>query len=436
MKFLQSNFVQRYLEKYKLLKLKKTLNHVYENTRFYHDLFKKHNITPKDIKSYEDFSKIPFTTSKDIKSPEQFFAVPKREFTKVFSSSGTTGKPKRIYFTRSDLNHQISGIKTGLQLLYNITFEDVCRITYDHGYGIDDWGVRYCMGHAVDQIGAMSLFTQARLPITKEKKMLSLYDVSVLMGTPSYLNSLTYELEKTTKVADFQIKTILVGTEPLPSAVRSYLEETWKTKVYQGYGMTEMGTSVAGECSIQNGMHVTESDFYPEIIHPKTGELLPPGEEGELVFTTLSRVGMPILRYKTHDLGYIMKDPCPCGLPFSRIKITGRTDKMLTIGSGDNLYPSSFENVLFPLPFVINYQIILTRKDNKDHIEVIVESDATQEKYKKQVVEAMLSLPEICDGITKSKTIHPVKVTFVKPHTLHKNRVKAERLIDKRHLFS
>jgi phenylacetate-CoA ligase len=206
--------------------------------------------------------------------------------------------------------------------------------------------------------------------------------------------------------------------------------------VFQGYGMTEMGTSVAGECSAQNGMHVTESDFYPEVIDPKTGELLSKGEEGELVFTTLSRQGMPILRYRTHDMGFIMDEPCPCGLPFSKIKITGRTDKMLTIGSGDNVYPSAFEDALFGLSFVIDYQIILTRENNKDHIEVIVEAEKQQSSYAKEIENAVLTLPEINDGISQSKTILPIKVTLVKPHSLNKKRVKVQRLVDKRNLFS
>lgn len=434
--FLSSSFVQHYLTKYKLLKLRNTVKYAYENTRFYHELFKKNNLKPSDIKSFQDLSKIPFTSSTEIKNAEDFFAVPKTSFSKVFSSSGTTGKPKRIYFTPNDLNHQISGIKTGLQLLYHLTPNDVCRITYDHGYGIDDWGVRYCMGHAVDSIGAMSLFTQLRLKATEEKKMLNMYQATVLMGTPSYLNSLTHDLVTDTDLSSFHIKSILVGTEPLPSAVRSFLGDKWGANVYQGYGMTEMGTSVAGECSAQNGMHVTESDFYPEVINPKTGELLPNGEEGELVFTTLSREGMPILRYRTHDLGFIMDEPCSCGLPFSKIKITGRTDKMLTIGSGDNLYPSAFEDALFALPFVINYQIILTRVTNKDHIEVIVETEEQVSSYTREIEDAVLTLPEISDGINQSKTILPIKVTLVKPHSLNDKRVKAQRLIDKRKLFS
>ncbi len=434
--FLTSSLVQRYLQKYTLLKLKNTVKYVYDHTRFYHDLFDKNNLKPSDIKSFADLSKLPLTSSKDVIQAEDFFAIPVQEFSKVFSSSGTTGKPKRIYFTTSDLLHQISSIRIGLQLFYNIKNTDVCRITYDHGYGIDDWGVRYCMGKAVDQIGAMSLFTQARLPSAEEKDMLSLYNVSVLMGTPSYLYSLTHDLQKEGSLLDYNIKTILVGTEPLPSAIRSFLETSWNARVYQGYGMTEMGTSVAGECSVQDGMHVTESDFYTEVVDPKTEEPLPPGEVGELVFTTMSRRGMPLVRYRTRDLGLIMEEKCPCGLPFKRIKIKGRTDKMMTIGSGDNLYPSAFENVLFDLSFIINYQIVLTRKENKDHLEIFVETLEEKSTYKKKILDQILSLPEISDGIHQSKTILPITVTFVKPHSLNKKRVKAQRFIDKRDLYS
>ena len=284
--FLNTKLVQHYLVKYRRLRLKQALSFTYEHSRFYHDVMKKHHVYPSDIKTFADVPKIPLTSSKDLYESEPFFAVPPEQFIKVFSSSGTTGPPKRVYFTQKDLQRQISSITIGLRMMYRLTDKDIARITYDHGYGIDDWGVRYCMGRATEAVGAMTVFTGARLPAQQELQALQTYKATVLMGTPSYLNSLTHEIQKEIDPKTLSIKTMLVGTEPLPKSMRENLESTWNTKVFQGYGLTEMGTSVAGECQQQDGMHVTESDFLVEVIDPKTEGLLEPGEEGELVFTT------------------------------------------------------------------------------------------------------------------------------------------------------
>ena len=434
-KFLSSSIVRRYLKKYQLLKLKKTIHFSYENSPFYHKLFDKHSIKPGDIKSFKDLKKIPLTSSKDLRKPEDFFAVKKKNFVKIFSSSGTTGPPKRIFFTKEDLDSQIYGIRTGLKLLYGILETDNIRVTYDHGYGSDDWGVRYCMGNAIEKTGALSVFTGARLPADKELELLKTYDISVIMGTPSYMNSLTYDLKKLYDIKKLNIREIMVGTEPLTKEIRKSLEESWNASVYQGYGLTEMGTSVAGECSEQNGMHVSEGDFLVEVIDPESEEILEPGNVGELVFTTLARKGMPILRYRTHDLGMVLPDECSCGLPFKRIVIKGRTDKMITIGSGDNIYPTVFDNVLLGIPSVIDYQVILERKQNKDYLKVVVESENKSAGLKKQIKEELMNISELRDGIKESKTIHLPEIKIVKRHTIDRSSVKAKKIIDKRKLY-
>lgn len=433
--FISSNLVKRYFHKYQLLKLRRSVKYSYENSPFYHKLFKKSNISPSDIKSFADMKRIPFTDYNDLDNTKDFFAVPEANFVKVFSSSGTTSEPKMIYFTQKDLNMQISGTATGLPILYDITPEDRVRITYDHGYGTDDWGVRYCLERAFGIIGAMSILTGTRLSAEKELELFNNYKVTVLMGTPSYLHNLSCDLEHLVDLKKFKLKNILTGTEPLPSPIRGNLQKMWDTKVYQGYGLTEMGTSIAGECKMQNGMHITESDFYGEIVDPKTGEILEDGEIGELVFSTLSREGMPLLRYRTHDLGLIIPDKCRCGLPFKRIKIKSRTDKMVTIGSGDNIYPTAFDNVIHNITGLIDYQIELTRKNNKDHLTVYIESKSSDEKLKQKVNDALMSLPEIRNGIYESKTIEQPEIKIVKPHTIDRNGVKAKKIIDKRNLY-
>ncbi len=253
--FISGRLVRRYLGKYRLMKLKDSVKYSYNNSPFYHELFKKYALKPNDIKSFEDISKIPFTYSDDLKNPERFFAVPESNFVKIFSSSGTTGKPKRIYFTKNDLEKQISGVATGMPLLYQIEKSDRIRLTYDHGYGIDDWGVRYCLENAINRLGAMTVITGDRLSADQELNLLDTYKISIIMGTPSYVHSLTCDMEKLIDLSELKIKSILLGTEPLPKIIREKLEKIWNTHVYQGYGLTEMGTSVAGECVEKDGMH-------------------------------------------------------------------------------------------------------------------------------------------------------------------------------------
>ena len=433
--FISKKIIKHYIEKYKLLKLKNIVTYCYNNSSFYHKSFKNKNIKPSDIKSFIDINTIPFTDSEDIKNPESFFCVPASQFVKIFSSTGTTGKSKMVFFTKDDLKKQISTIRIGLGLLYNISKEDVVRVTYDHGYSIYDWGVRFCMERALEKVGSMSILTGSRLSTEDEIQLFKTYNVSILMGTTSYIHSLSCDMENQTDLTKFNIKKILVGTEPLPKILRKKLENIWNTDVLQGYGLAEMGTSVAGECKEKNGMHISESDFFCEVIDAKTGEVLEDGEEGEIVITTLSREGMPLLRYRTRDLGVILPEKCACGLPFKRIKIKGRTDDMIIIGSGDKIYPDSIDDAILSVPSVINYQIIFKRKDNKDYIQILIESNQKTDIVKKQIEKAILSIPEIYNGIFDSKTIYQPEIKILKPHTFDKNSIKAKKIIDNRNLY-
>lgn len=434
-KFISKKIIKRYIEKYKLLKLKNIVKYCYNNSSHYNKLFNNNNIKPSFIKSFQDMKIIPFTDAEDIKNPASFFCVPSSQFLKIFSSTGTTGKPKLVYFTENDLEKQSSDISIGLGLLYNISKDDVVRVTYDHGYGIHDWGVRYCMERALEKTGSMSVLTGSRLSAEKELQLLKTYNITILMGTPSYIHSLTCDMENLTDLTKLNIKKILVGTEPLSKTLRKKLEETWNTDVFQGYGLVEMGTSVAGECKEKNGMHILETDFFFEVIDSETGDLLEDGEKGEIVITSLNRDGMPLLRYRTRDLGVILAEECTCGLPFKRIKIKGRTDNMITIGSGDNIFPNSFDDIILGIPSVINYQIILERKNNKDYLKIFVESKQKTDKLKTQIEKAILKIREINNGIFNSKTIHKPEINIVKPNTIEKKSIKARKMIDNRNLY-
>lgn len=423
------------IEQYKWMRLKRTLLYAYSNSPFYHQLYQKQHIKPRDIITYDDLTKLPLTTPADLQAnPRSFFCVPEEKFIKVFTTSGTTSAPKKAYFTQNDMDSIIHSSVTGMRLLYNITPQDIIRMTFEEGYGTEIWGNRYCLEHTFGKIGALTLVT-GRLKIEDELKILLEYKPTVFMDVSSRINYLTTELRKIHDLDTLGITRILLGAEPTPNSMRKKIEEAWNTSVYMGYGTTELGMNMAGECEEKHGMHMTETNFFPEVIDPSTGEHLEDGEVGELVFTTLNRDGMPFIRYRSHDLGRILPDRCPCGLPLRKIEIKGRTDDMLPIGAGDNLFIRMFDDILFGRPEVIEYQAIFERKEGKDHITIIAETATMTDALKEKIFNGLMELPEINNGVHISHTVAPPKVELVKPNTLDRKSIKAKRLLDKRNLY-
>ncbi|MCJ7571775.1 MAG: hypothetical protein MUO82_07860 [Candidatus Thermoplasmatota archaeon] len=253
------------------------------------------------------------------------------------------------------------------------------------------------------------------------------------MGTPSYLNSLAFEINKQYDTKTLSINKIITGAENLTSKMRKRLEDKWNAEVFQNYGMVELGNSIAGECKEKNGLHVSQLDFFIELIDPETGRNIKPGEKGEIVVTTLSRTGMPLIRYRTKDEGYIMKEKCICGLPFQRIKILGRLDDTIIIGSGDKLHPSIIENNLFSIPYINDFRMKIDKKNNKDRFNIIVETTNNDKINHEEILKHIIEIPEIYNGIYSSKTISMPSVEFVKPNSLKKygNKI-GNRIIDNR----
>lgn len=390
---------------------------------------------PRDILTYDDLTKLPMTTPGDLQAnPRSFFCVPKDTFIKVFTTSGTTSAPKKAYFTQRDIDSIIRSSVTGMRLLYNITPQDIIRLTFEEGYGTEIWGNRYCLEHTFGKIGALTLVT-GRLKIEDELKILLDYKPTIFMDVSSRINYLTTELQKIHDLSSLGVTRILLGAEPTPNSMRKKIEHAWNTDVYMGYGTTELGLNMAGECVEQHGMHMTETNFLPEIVDPETGEHLEDGEIGELVFTTLNREGMPFIRYRSHDLGRIIADRCPCGLPLRKIEIKGRTDDMLPIGAGDNLFARMFDEIVFSQPTAIEYQAIFERREGKDHITLLVETSSITDELRDKIFAGLMGLPEINNGVHISHTIAPPVVQLVKPNTLDRNSIKQRRLLDKRNLY-
>lgn len=378
---------------------------------------------------------IPFTSPKDLQNEfKSFFSVPEDQFVKVFTTSGTTGKPKKAYFTKNDINKIVTSTVSGIKFMNGITSKDIIRLSFEVGYGTEIWGNRYCLDQAFQRIGALTIAT-GRLPIKEELEMIKDYKPTVFMDVTSRMNYLTRELKKICELETLGIKKILTGAEPTPSSLRKEIENSWNADVMVGYGITEIGLIMAGECEKKHGMHLSELNFLTEIIDPDTDEQLPDGEIGELIFTTYDREGMPLIRYRSHDLGRIIPGICSCGIPLKRIEIKGRVDDMIPIGAGDNLFQKRFDEAIFSIPEVEEYQIVFDKKNGMDSITIIAETESIKKDVQKKILEAIMEMPEIKNGVEVSKTINMPIINLVKPNIFPRNSIKFKRLKDNRNLY-
>ena len=381
--------------------------------------------------------KIPLTLPQDLaNNPNLFFTVPEEMFIKVFTTSGTTGKPKKAYFTKKDIDKILESAAIGAKLMYGISRKDVIRITFEEGYGTEIWGNRYSLDQAYGGIIGALTITTGRLPVEYELAIIREYKPNVFADVSSRVNYLTNELKKMCDLKELGIKKFLIGAEPTPNTMRKNIENAWNADVFIGYGTTELGLLMAGECKMKHGMHLSETNFFTEVIDPKTGEQLEDGEIGELIFTTYDREGMPLIRYNSHDLGLIIPDICECGLPLKKIEIKGRTDDLIPIGAGDNIFTKIFDDAIFSISEVIEYQVIFDKKNGQDLITVVAESEIINDNIKKKIMDAIMKIPEIKNGIDFSKTITEPIIQIVKPNTFDRDSIKFKRLIDKRNLYN
>lgn len=423
------------MDRIELSQLKKTIRYAYKTSPYYHRLFKENGLRPSDIKKFSDMTKIPYTKTEDLQNdPKSFFSVPENQFIRVFTTSGTTGKPKKAYFTKEDLDRIVKSAATGAKVMYGITSNDIIRLTFEVGYGTEIWGNRYCLSRAYENLGALIIAT-GRLPVEDELKIIREYKPTIFGDVSSRIYFLTKEMGKLCDLKELGIKKILVGAEPTPNAMRKEIENAWNADVTIGYGITEIGLLMAGECEKKQGMHLSEFNFLTEVVDPKTGEQLEDGEVGELFFTTFDRKGMPLIRYNSHDLGRIIPGICSCGLPMKRIEIKGRSDDLIPIGAGDNLFTRMFDEVIFSIPEIHEYQVIFDKKDGKDLITIIVESNVINDSIRKKIIGAIMRMPEIKNGIECSKTVAKPIVKPVKPNTIDRKSIKTKRLIDNRKLY-
>ncbi|MEE1542025.1 MAG: phenylacetate--CoA ligase [Paludibacteraceae bacterium] len=416
------------MRKVQSIRLKRVVERVYHNCEPYRKRMQEAGVTPDDIQSIDDIVKLPFTSKKDLRDyyPFGLLSAPMSEIVRVHASSGTTGKPIVVGYTRADL---AMWAEAGARCLtaYGLGKNDVVQVSY--GYGLFTGGLG---AHAaVENIGGTVIPMSSG---NTEKQIMLMKDLGAkaLAATPSYALYLAEAMANSGIPRDeFQLKVGIFGAEPWTEAMRKDLEAKLGIKAYDIYGLTEIsGPGVGFECECQNGTHLNEDLFYPEIINPETGEPVEPGKEGELVFTTLTKEGMPLIRFRTRDLTKLIYEKCSCGRTLVRMgRILGRSDDMLII-RGVNVFPSQVEAVLCEQEeFEPHFFITVDRVNNTDTFEIQVE---VKEAYYSDEISKMLNLQKkLAHKIQSVVGIQPA-IKLVEPRSIERSQGKAKRVLDKR----
>ncbi len=417
------------IESLQLKRLQQTLQRVYATVPFYRQQLDKVGMTPDKVKSLADLQRLPFTLKQDMRDnyPYGLFAVPLEQIVRIHASSGTTGKPTVVGYTRRDID-------TWAELMARSFVSagahkgDIIHNAYGYGLFTGGLGAHY----GAEKLGA-SVIPMSGGNTKKQLMIMKDFGSTVLTCTPSYsLYLAEVAAEEGIDFKSLKLKVGIFGAEPWSEEIRNEIEEKLNLKAIDIYGLSEiLGPGVGIECiEAQKGLHIWEDHFIPEIINPETGEVLPHGEQGELVITTITKEGIPMIRYRTRDITRIIPEPCICGRTHVRLKrMSGRSDDMLII-RGVNVFPSQIESVLINIDGVEpHYQLIVDREENLDTLEVQVE---VNEKAFSDEIKVMQGLSSRIQKEIKEMLGVTCKVRLVEPKTIARSEGKAKRVIDKR----
>lgn len=419
---------QDYLRELQLERLRKVVQHSYDHVELFRRRMEERKLVPADVRSLADIDKLPFMVKADLRDTYPFglFAVPMSEVVRLHASSGTTGKPIVVGYTRSDLEVWMEVVKRAMASC-GLNRTDVIQVSYGYGLFTGGLGAHY----GAEALGATVVPTSGGN--TKRQIMLMRdFGTTAICCTPSYFNFMIEQAAaEGIDMRKLPIKAGLFGAEPWTEEMRKRIEAASGIKAYDIYGLSEIiGPGVGIECRCQKGMHIFEDHFYPEIINPETGEVLPDGEFGELVLTTLTKVAMPMIRYRTRDLTRIIAEPCECGRTLRRIeRISSRSDDMFII-RGVNVFPSQIETALLSIEGTMpHYNIILYTENGLDNIEVDVEIN---EELFSDKVRSMEDLQHRLTAAVEGLIGIRVRVKLVAPNTIQRSEGKARRVIDHR----
>lgn len=419
------------LERIQAERLRKTVARAYHNVAFYRQKLDEAGVKPEDIKSVKDLARLPFTTKQDLRDnyPFKLFAVPQDEVVRIHASSGTTGKMTVVGYTKGDIATWAE-VMARTMGCGGVTHKDIVQIAYGYGLFTGGLGAHY----GAERIGATVVpisggNTKRQLQIMKD------FGSTVLACTPSYtLYMAEAAAEEGVKIEDLLLRVGFFGAEPWSNNMRKEIERIWNIKAIDIYGLSEIiGPGVSSECTEQNGLHVWEDHFIPEIIDPATGETLPFGEKGELVFTCITKEALPLIRYRTRDISILYPEPCPCGRTHMRMnRVMGRTDDMLII-RGVNVFPSQIESVLLEIGETEpHYQLIVDRDGNLDDLEIWVE---VSEKLFSDKVRQLEELGSKIKREILSTLGISARIKLVEPKTIARSEGKAKRVVDRRDVY-
>lgn len=401
---------------------------VYDNVPFYKKKFDEMGLKPEDVKGLDDIVRLPFTVKQDLRDnyPFHLFAVPMKQIVRVHASSGTTGKPTTVGYTKKDID---TWAELAARSLGCAGADDESIVQVAYGYGLFTGGLG--LHYGVERLGG-TVIPMSGGNTQKQLMLMEDFGSTQLACTPSYAMYLGESLAaygKTTK--DMKLKSGIFGAEPWSESLRKKIEETLDIKAYDIYGLSEiMGPSVAMECECQDGLHIWEDHFIAEIIDPDTLEVLPDGSEGELVITTITKEGIPLIRYRTRDISKLNTQVCACGRTHARIaRVKARTDDMLII-RGVNVFPSQIESVLLAVEGVEpHYEIIVTREQTMDNLEISVE---LSENFAFDTISSVESLAKTITHKLESVLGISSVIRLVEPKSITRFEGKAKRVTDKR----
>lgn len=410
-------------------RLAKQVKHVYDNVKMYRDRMDEMGLKPEDIKGRDDLHKLPFTTKDDLRDqyPYGLLAMPLEDCVRIQSTSGTTGRRVVAFYTQHDIDLWEECCARAIVAVGG-TKEDVVHVSY--GYGLFTGGPGLNGGS--HKLGSLTL-PMSSGNTDRQIQFMTDLGSTILCCTPSYAAYLAESIIERGLRDQIHLKAGIFGAEAWTEEMRHDIEDKLGIKAYDIYGLTEIsGPGVSFECEAQTGMHINEDHFIAEVINPVTGEVLPDGEKGELVFTSITKEAFPLLRYRTRDICILSHEKCPCGR--THVKMTkplGRSDDMLIV-KGVNVFPSQIETVLLNKGYPANYQIIVTRVNNSDNLEVQVEM--TPEMFSDSISEISGKEKELVGALKAMLGIY-ADVKLVAPKTIARSEGKAVRVIDKRNLY-
>ncbi len=418
------------LEELQLQRLQQTLQRVYDNVPFYRQSLDEAGISPGDVKSLADLQKMPITVKKDLRDnyPFGLFAAPMEKVVRVHASSGTTGKPIVVGYTKNDINNWADLVSRAIRMTGG-TNKDIVQVGFGYGLFTGGLGLHFGTEHFGATVVPISGGNTAR-----QLMLMQDFGATILACTPSYALYLAEEIQNAgIDPQSLNLKIGIFGAEPWSERMRDQLESKLNIKAFDIYGLSEvLGPGVSAECSEKKGLHIFEDHFIAEIVDPETGKPLPYGQPGELVITSLTKEAFPIIRYNTRDISVLNVEPCGCGRTHVRMqRVTGRTDDMLII-RGVNVFPSQIESVLLEFGDAEpHYLLVVDRKGSLDNLEIWVELN---ERFFSDKVRALEDLENKMRARILSVLGISARIKFVEPRTIPRSEGKAKRVVDKREI--